>query len=38
MNVPLPGQNHGGSFAVIVLVSLAALGALLHVFWRRDWL
>ncbi len=38
MNVPLPGQNLVWSFAVIVLVSLVLSGALLYVFWRRDWL
>ena len=38
MNVPLPGQNLVWSFGVIVVVSLLLSGALLYVFWRRDWL
>ncbi|MCC6189852.1 MAG: magnesium transporter CorA family protein [Anaerolineales bacterium] len=38
MNVPLPGQGHPAAFVVVSATALFAAGAVLFVFWRKDWL
>jgi magnesium transporter len=38
MNVGLPGADHAGAFAAIVLGSFGIAGATAVLFWRRRWL
>jgi magnesium transporter len=37
MNVPIPGQNSGSAFTIILSVSLALSGIILVIFMRRRW-
>jgi magnesium transporter len=37
MNVPLPGQGSPAAFVVILVVSLAIVGFIGLIFWRRKW-
>lgn len=37
MNVPIPGQDSGSAFAIILSVSLALSGIILVIFMRRRW-